>query len=843
MPLQCCVKQPFFVHKTLSVCHFCADRMVTSSYMRKFRTCLSILFLASVTLLLTTNTGCAGGTSRGPAPKSLTSIDVSPTTTTLGAVGATQQFTATGHYSDGTTAVLATATWGVGDTSVAAINATGLATAIAAGSTSVTASFSGMSGTGMLTVSPSSRMVTSIVVSPAAANIAVGATQLFSATANYSDGSVSDVTASATWSVTSSTIATISGAGLATAVASGTATVTATYSSFSASGSLTVSPALTSISISPGLASMTVGQQRQFKAMAAYSDGSSQDITSTATWSSNADGVATVNAGLATSVSAGVTTFSAALSGVRGTATLDVAIGTNVPTFHVDAQRSGLNSGETILTSDNVVAGTFGKLFSYLVDGYVYGEPLLVSNLMINGTLHNVLFVATEQDTVYALDADNYGPPLWQVSLLQPGETPLLNGPIQPFEGVTSTPAIDLNTGVLYVVSTQTSAAGSGFRLNALNVLTGAQVNGGPVPLHATVPGTNATTLTASCLQRAALLIADGSVFIGFSSCASGWLLAYDEQTLAQTGVFNASPNIAGEGKFASAGGIWMGGGGPAADSNGSIYVTTGNGPFNPAQQAYGDSVLRFNAQLQLQDYFVPEDHEFMNCSDADLSAGGLLLIPGSTHVVAGGKTGKIYLLNTGSLGQEQPNDVGAAQTLWFEPDLSTPFSKSCTDPQNNVWTTDVNSYEIFGTAAYFNGSVYLGITPTSPSTPAPVRQFLYSGTLTPGPFTTPSSVQNDRGTTPFISANGATDGIVWMIDHGHPLQGGTPTSATLRAYDANLASELYNSNTAGAADVPGYGIKFTSPIAVNGKVYISTGHDLVTAQNPQGEIDVYGLK
>jgi hypothetical protein len=401
----------------------------------------------------------------------------------------------------------------------------------------------------------------------------------------------------------------------------------------------------------------------------------------------------------------------------------------------------------------------------------------------------------------------------------------------------------------MYLVSIQASAGGTAsFRLNALDILTGAQKFGAPTTIQASVPGTGSdavngvVSLPPGCIQRAALLLANGSVFIGFGSCHSGWLLAYNAQTLAQTGVFNASPNLDGEGTYASAGGVWMGSGGPVSDGAGNIYVTTGNGPWD-GKTAFSDSVLKFNAQLQMEDYFTPYDYQYMDCNDSDLAAGGLLMIPGTSELLAGGKTGKLYLVNSANLGQEQANNAGATQTLWFESTLSPPYSSTCTD-EAGAHTTDVNSYEIFGTAAYFNGSVYLGVTPTSTNAPAGVGQFAYSGSLTPVAYTTPSIQENTRGTTPFISANGNANGILWMIDTGQPLQSPeTSTNATLRAYDpSNLSDELYNSGV-NSGDVPGYGIKFSSPIVANGKVYISTGHDPVTVTNPRGELDVYGLK
>jgi hypothetical protein len=642
-----------------------------------------------------------------------------------------------------------------------------------------------------------------------------------------------------------------------------------------------------------------MGTTQQFTATATYSDGSTGNVTTTATWAIADAAIATVDSsGLATSTGSGSTTVTATQSGVSGNASLTVTPassgGVNITMFHVDANRSGLNANETALTPSNVSALTFGKLFSDLVDGYVYGTPLIMSKITVNSASHDVLYVATEHDTVYAFDADTAGAPLWQTPLLQSGETPMTDGPIQPYQGVTSTPVIDPTTYTIYVVSTQTSSsAGATFRLNALDITTGAQKFGGPVTISASVPGTNSDAsqtgdvdyLTTSCVQRAALLLENGSVYVGFGGCHSGWLLQYDAATLAQTGKFDMSPNYDGVGPYKSAGGVWMGSGGPVADSNGNIYITTGNGPFVPTAVptdppptaagtagSWGDSVLRFSptpvsspvgGMLVLEDYFTPQDYVYMDCDDSDLAAGGLLLIPGTSpaQLVAGGKMGKLYFVDSTNLGQELTGDTGALQTLEWgaaAPGLSqlaTPYlSAPCPYITPNP-TATINSFEIFGTSAYFNGSIYLGVTPTNTPGPPPgdvpsgIRQFTYTnGQWVPGADTTQYIQENTREATPFISANGTSDGIMWMIDQGQPLQtpaSSGPTSATLRAYDANdlFIAELYDSDQNGTTDVPGYGIKFSSPIVANGKVYISTGHDPVTTTNPQGEIDVYGLK
>lgn len=618
------------------------------------------------------------------------------------------------------------------------------------------------------------------------------------------------------------------------------------------SGAATV----TSIAVTPNPESLQTGDSQQFTATAKYSNGATANVSSKAAWQSSNTSVASVDStGLVTALAAGFTTITATYSGVTGSAGLTDSVASanavNIPTFHVNAGRSGNNAGEHTLTPANVKPGSFGKLFSYTIAGYAYGEPLIMSNVSINGATHNVLYVATEQDYVYAFDSDHYGTgaPLWKVSLLKSGETPLTAGPILPYVGVTSTPVIDPSTGTLYVVSEQKSSSGTSFRLNALDITTGAQKFGGPVTIQASVPATNSDavngveTLTTACIQRAALLLANGNVYMGFGGCHSGWLLAYNAKTLAQVGVFNASPNLNGEGPYASAGGVWMGGGGPVADSSGNIYITTGNGPWD-GKMAFGDSVLRFSPSLTLEDYFTPSVYAYMNCNDADLAAGGLLLMPGTSELVAGGKTSELYVLNSANLGKETAADTGAKQTLEWGEGLTSTYSQSCTD-SSGTHTAQINSFEIFGTPAFYNGSIYLGVSPTTSSAPGGVRQFTLSGgDLTAGTMTAPNVKEDTRGTTPYISSDGTNDGIVWMIDEGYPLQypSGSPTKATLRAYEAgDLGNELYNSSQ-NSADVPGYGIKFTSPVVANGRVYISTALDLTTVSNPRGEIVVYGL-
>ncbi len=810
-------------------------------------------------------TGC-GSPTRLITSKALISVSITPSNTSI-TVNGTEQLTAMGNYSDGSTANLTSSvTWVSSNTAVITVNQTGVAMAVGAGSAVITAKAIGATGSTVVTVTAASLTVTSIAVSPATASIATGATQQFTATATYSNGTTGDVTTSATWVSNDQTVAAINSAGLATGNLSGSSTITATLSAHSGSAILkVVAPTLISITVTPSNPSLANGNTEQFTATANYSSNTTANVTSSVTWSSSNTSVAMISAGgLATGQGGGKTTISAALNGVTGstTATVTVSGTANITTWHADKNRSGLNNKETILTPASVSPATFGKLFSCSVDGYVYGSPLILSNQTINGATHNVLYVATENDSVFAFDSDTCGggTPLWKVSLLKSGETPLTDKAILPYAGVTSTPVIDPTTGTLYVLSTEQSSSGGSFRLNALDVSTGVQKFGGPVTIDASVAATNSDsvngveTLNTSCLQRAALLLANGNVYIGFGGCHSGWLLAYNASTLTQVGVFNASPNLNGEGKFASVGGIWMGGAGPVADNDGNIYVTTGNGVWD-GQTAWGDSVLKFGSKLVLGangtmqpiDYFTPSIYQFMACFDADLAAGGLMLIPGSTTLIAGGKTGTMYLVDSTNLGHESTTDKGALQEQLWGAALANggTYQQSCVDATGtNI--ANIASYEIFGTAAYFNGAAYLGVSPTSSVAPAGVRQFNFTNTLSAQNDTSIYQNQGSFGTSPFISANGTSDGIVWVINQGNPLQNAAaaaPTSAALIAFDAlNYPNELYSS-TNQSGDTPGYGIKFSSPVVANGKVYISTGTDLTTVSNPRGEIDVYGLK
>jgi hypothetical protein len=486
----------------------------------------------------------------------------------------------------------------------------------------------------------------------------------------------------------------------------------------------------------------------------------------------------------------------------------------NVLTYHYDLSRTGADLNETTLTPANVNSTTFGKLFVDPVDGKVNAQPLYVANLAIPGKgTHNVLFVATEHDTIYALDADHFtginGTPLWKVSLLGTGEVPSDNrgcGQITPEIGITATPVIDLSTDTMYVVAMSKLVSGSTTtyfqRLHALDITTGAEKFGGPVTITASAPGTGdgGSTVTfqaANQVNRPGLLLLNNVVYTFWGShCDAGvyygWIIAYDATTLKQLSVFNVDPNL-------QKGSVWASGVAPAAGSAGNIFLMTGNGGFdaNTGGPDYGDTFLRLSTSsgLKVAGFFTPDNQQFLNQNDLDLGSGGVLLLPSnvgsSAHrylAIGAGKGATIYLIDRVNPGGFDPNTDHVVQEL-----------------------TSVINKE-YGAPAYFNGTVYIG------SVSDPLMAFSISNAvLSTSPTSQTSTVFGYPGTTPSISANGTTNGIVWAAENGNV--------AVLHAFDAtDLSKELYNSNqAANNRDHFGMGNKFITPVIANGKVYVGT--------------------
>jgi hypothetical protein len=500
------------------------------------------------------------------------------------------------------------------------------------------------------------------------------------------------------------------------------------------------------------------------------------------------------------------------------------------PTVNVLGSRNdlgvtGQNLNETILTPANVNPNSFGNLFTLPTDGTVYAQPLYMSGLAIPGQgTHNVVFIATEHDSVYAYDADQGGAPLWQDSFINPGagvttvpSTDLNTGAITPEIGITSTPVIDPATGTMYVVVLTKEVSGGNTsyvqRLHALDVTTGAEKFGGPMVIQGSVPGTGLGSVGGVLtfdpriqLQRPGLQLLNHTVYVAWGSYDDqyyyhGWVMGFDAGSLQRTAIWNDTPNGWG-------GGIWQAGGGISADSQGNIYVTIGNGGFdvNTGGVDYGESLVKLSTAgggLTVADYFTPFNLNALNNSDLDFGSGAAMLLPTQpgAHpqlLSAAGKEGRIYLIDQTNLGQFNPNGDNVVG------ELLAPFPYIGN----------------FSTPAYFNGALYYHMSSGYLS-----AYQLNNGQLPSGP-TSQGSVQfNFPGAAPSISANGTSNGIVWEWQFANP--------GVLYAYDAsNLNNLLYASNQAGQRDLAGRGVKFAVPTIANGHVYVGT----------QSSVAVFGL-
>ena len=490
-----------------------------------------------------------------------------------------------------------------------------------------------------------------------------------------------------------------------------------------------------------------------------------------------------------------------------------------VLTWHNDNARSGQIINETLLQPANVNSSTFGKLFTIPVDGHVDAQPLYVPAVNIGGALHNVLVVATESDSVYAFDADT-GAVLWHASLLLPGETtsePVYGcGQVSPQIGVTSTPVIDPGAGpngAVYVVAMSKDSNGNYFqRLHALDLVTKAELFGGPVAIQATYPGSGDNSSGGKVVfepkaykDRAGLLLLNGIVYTSWASHCdirpyTAWVIGYDRLTLQQVNVIDLTPN-------GSEGSIWGSGAGPAADAGGNVYLLMANGAFDttlnasgfPNQGNYGNAFVKLSSAgrtLTVADYFAMDNDISEDDGDVDLGSGGAMLLPPLTDsqkrsrnlAVGAGKDGNLYVVDTGNMGKFSPSSNQVYQEL-----------------------TGALPGGIWSAPAWFNGSVYYG------SVGSHIQAFPFAnGLFTANPATTGTSF-GYPGATPSVSANGSNYGIVWASENTNP--------AALHAYRADdLSTELYNSNQAtGSRDHFGAGNKFITPTVANGKVYVGT--------------------
>lgn len=495
---------------------------------------------------------------------------------------------------------------------------------------------------------------------------------------------------------------------------------------------------------------------------------------------------------------------------------------TGVLTYRNNNMRTGQNSSETTLTLKNVSVNTFGKLFVIPTDGRVDAQPLYAPNINIPGSgTHNVLFVASENDTVYGFDADT-GSTLWQATMLLAGEVPSDDrgcGQVTPEIGVTSTPVIDLSAGThgtIYVVAMSKDASSNYYqRLHALDITTGAEEFGGPVAIAAQYPGTGENSQNGYVIfdpkqykERAGLLLLNHVVYTAWASHCddqpyTGWIISYNETTLAQQSVLNVTPN-GGEGA------IWAAGAGLAADSNKNIYFDDANGTFDttlnakgfPINGDYGNAIIKLSTkkdQLAVADYFNMYNTVSESDADEDLGSGGAMVIPNfkdSNHVmhelvVGAGKDSNIYLANRTNMGKFNPNN------------------------NNQIYqeVTGALAGSVFSAPAFAEKSIYYGAVGDS------IKAFSFNGNglLNTTPASATSTQFGYPGSTPSISGNSARTLILWATENTSP--------AVLHAYSAkNLGVELYNSNqAAGGRDHFGNGNKFITPTIANGKVYVGT--------------------
>lgn len=670
--------------------------------------------------------------------------------------------------------------------------------------TAVSVADTSKSGSAQVTVT---RTIT-VSVSPATATVQAGATQQFSATITGTTN------LGVNWLVDgigggNNSAGTIDNNGLYKAPStSGTHTITATSvvdNHSSGTAQVTVPPG---IAISPQNAQVQGGASQQFTVT--VTDPALVNViwsVDGATGGSSSSGTISITGLYVAPASAGSHTIGAASvsnPSVTATAKVTVAVFTpgvvSVLTYHNDNARTGQNLNESILSPSNVNQAQFGKVFSFAVDGQMYAQPLYVSNVSnIAGGTHNVVFAATEHNTVYAFDADGLNPiPLWQRTLGPSTSSADVEG-ISPELGITGTPVIDPNSNTLYVVTDNRRA----FNLHALDIATGAEKFGGPKRVTATVSGSGADsqggtiTLEGGCYQRMGLALLNGVVYIGFGHCSHGWLLGYDAGNLSLINVINTTPNGAG-------GALWMSGGGTATDDAGNLYVITGVDTGDPAS-GFNDTFLKLGADLSVGGFFTPSNEAFLRQNDADLGSGAPVVLPdnASAHpheLVGGGKDGRIFLLDR--------DNMGAVQVI---PDIGTQQFDN-----------------LFDTPAFWNGNLYYHAEQDV------LKVFQYNnGLLSTNPTSRGRVKFGLHGATPSVSANRNSNAIVWEIEAAAPADAHPADHAVLRAYDAlNLGNEIYDSNQSGTRDIAGPGVKFTVPTIANGNVYVGTGN----------ELDVYGL-
>jgi hypothetical protein len=491
----------------------------------------------------------------------------------------------------------------------------------------------------------------------------------------------------------------------------------------------------------------------------------------------------------------------------------------SVLTHHNDVSRTGQNLNETYLTPSNVDTEHFGQLFVQPLDGKAVAEPLYMQNLQINGVTHNVVFVVTTHDGVYAFDADsNAGgnaSPLWYDSLINPPNVttvPIVDQGCAAHGftemGILGTPVIDPTTSTMYLVAKTLESGSYVFRLHALNILTGQESFGGPVVIQGSYTTSNGEVVNfvqQHRMNRPALLESNGTIYIGFGTMgckgappSTGWLMAYSASTLQQLAILDVGPTQS------ATPGLWMSGAGPAVDSNGDVYVATGEGMFdyNVGGLDYGDTLMKINlgsGGLTLLDYFTPYNQAYLNENDLDLGAGGVLLLPpqpGSypNLAVVVGKDGTIFLINT--------NDLGEYNSVADQVVQEVPFDES-------------DAVNLFAGPIYWNQNIYTGGVTAVGGKGVPVEMYsLSNGLLSTSP-TAETAKSYSIYSLFSISANAENNGIVWGVQQ-------ESAGSTLNAFNATNMAALYQSPQFTKT------MHFITPMIANGKVYVTTTDSLV---------------
>jgi hypothetical protein len=540
------------------------------------------------------------------------------------------------------------------------------------------------------------------------------------------------------------------------------------------------------------------------------------------------------------------TIYTATIAGTIGPAKTSVSLVVQYAanySYKYDNTRVGTNSNEFFLKPANVTTSSFGKLANAQVDGAIFAQPLYVPKVPIPGKgMRNVLIVCTEHDSVYAFDADDLSTLLWQISFIDPanGITPIPASAVNPVGGrtalgdevgITSTPVVDPKSLTLYVSAmTWEQNTTAVHRLHALDVVTGTERAGSPVMETATVPGNGdgnvGGQLTFDSMrhnQRAGLLLENGVVYLAWGSFSDnpiyhGWIMGYDATTLKQVAAMAIDPDD-------SDGGIWQAGGAPAVDSQGNIYVLTGNGTFNAdtGGTGYGESALKLRQgsdNLKIVDYFTPYNQACLEQYDLDLGSSGAVVLPDGSGtpehpnlLVAGGKEGRLYLLDRDKMGH-----YSAGQDIqipsWFL--LSPNCDEGIDDPN------DATTPRIYSQPTYYKGRMYVA------TSNGDLKVFaLFNATLTK--IDESNNQFGPRSPIPVVSSNGDQNGIVWLIERNDDIGLGT-----LRAYDAeHVSNEIWNSNKVESDALPNFIDHFMVPVVANGNVYVPT----------RNAITVFGLK